>query len=211
MKRILLVASTALATTISLPAGAIDGVNTNIKLTCNVAGLYADGVRIQGSGSEEISIDIRRIAANNASSDIRVSSNGRSYEAALLKSTGDRVAFAFANDALVDGIGQTLALTYEIRLDRLRLKRTSMSLFSSQGSATQSAEGNCVRTGGTLAPAVATPAAAPAAGPAPGWLVELRRKLAECGTKDPFSQASCVERMKDRYCANQSLKVPECE
>lgn len=210
MKRIVLIAGVMLATTSSLPATAIDGVTTNIKLTCNVAGLYADGARIQGSGSEEISIDIRRVAANNVASDIRVTSNGRSYEAALLKSSSDRLAFAFANDALVDGVGQTLALTYEVRLDRLRLKRTSMTLFGSQGSATQSAEGNCVRTGGS--PAAAASAAAPVvAGPAPGWLVELRRKLQECGEKDPFSQASCVERMKGRYCNNQTLKVPECE
>ncbi len=206
MKRIFLIAGATLATTISFPVAAIDGVTTNLKLTCNVTGLYADGGRIQGSGAEEISIDIRRIAANNASSDIRITSNGRSYEAALLKSGSDRVAFAFANDALVDGIGQTLALTYEIRLDRLRLKRTSMSLFSSQGSATQTAEGNCVRTGSTPVPA----AAPAAAGPAPDWLVELRRKLKECGEKDPFSQASCVERMQARFCANRSPQPPEC-
>lgn len=213
MKKLFLTLGAALGMCASLAASAVDGVNTNVKLTCNVAGLYADGARVQGSGSEEISIDIRRVAPGNATSDIRITSNGRVYEAALLKSTAQQVAFSFANDALVDGIGQTLALTYEIRLDRLRLKRTAMTLFSGQGNTTQSAEGNCVRLAGTpVTPAAAAAAtAAPAAAAAPDWLVELRRKLKECGTKDPFSQASCVERMKARYCANRTIRVPECE
>ncbi len=122
----------------------------------------------------------------------------------------ERIAFAYAADALVDGSGQTLALTYEIRLDSLRLKRTVMALFSGQGSTLQSAEGNCVRAGTALLPPAAG-TAAPAAGPAPDWLVEFRRKLKECGTKDPFSEMTCIERMKARYCTNRPAGIPECD
>lgn len=218
MSRPLPATAAALALFASLPAAALDGAAASARLTCNVSGIYADGMRIAGSGAEDISIEIRRVNLNekepakptvwSASSDIRVTSNGRTREAALLRSTAEQVVFAYASDALVDGAGQTLALTYEIRLDRLRLKRTVMALFSPQAGVLHSAEGNCVRAG---AAAVTTAPAASATGPAPDWLVELRRKLKECGTKDPVSAAACIERMKARYCTNRSLRVPECE
>ncbi|MDP2793804.1 MAG: hypothetical protein Q8O25_06965 [Sulfurisoma sp.] len=218
MSRLPTATAAALALITSLPAAALDGSANSARLTCNVSGLYADGTRIAGSGTEEISIEIRRVNLNEkepakpavwgASSDIRVTSNGRTREAALLRSATEQVVFAYASDALVDGAGQTLALTYEIHLDRLRLKRTVMALFSPQAGTLQSADGNCVRAG---AAAVTTVPTAPVTSPAPDWLVELRRKLKECGTKDPVSAAACVERMKARYCTNRPLRVPECE
>lgn len=202
----------------SLPAAALDAVNTSARLTCNVSGFYADGARIAGSGAEEISIEIRRVNLNEkepakppawgATSDIRVTSNGRTREAALLRSTPEQLVFAYASDALIDGSGQTLGLTYEIRLDRLRLKRTVMALFSPQAGTLHAAEGNCLRAGTPAAPAAAAGTAAAAT---PDWLPELRRKLKECGTKDPVSEATCVERMKARFCTNRSIRVPECE
>jgi hypothetical protein len=205
MNRILPSAGAALALTISLPAAALNG-DTSTRLSCNVSGMYADGVRIAGSGSEDIAIEIR-----GGASDIRVTSNGRTRQAALLRSTPERLAFAYAADALVDGNGMTLSLLYELRLDSLRLRRTVTPLFTAQVGPLQSAESNCVRTGGTAAAPAApgAPAAAPA-GPAPDWLVEFRRKLKECGTKDPFSEMTCVERMKARYCTNRPAGIPEC-
>ena len=209
MRPFLTTLGATLGLTLSLPAMSQDVANTSARLTCNVSGLYADGARIQGNGTEDISIDIQR--ANPNVVDIRVSSNGRMRAAALLRSTPERVAFTYASDALVDGIGQTLALTYEIRLDQLRLKRTVMTLFSRDGNAMQTTEGNCVRAGATPGQPAATAAATAKAGPAPDWVVELRRKLKECGTKDPFSQTACNERMKARYCANRPVRVPECD
>jgi hypothetical protein len=206
MTRLFPTATAALVLAVSLPAAALDGVNTSARLSCNVSGMYADGTRIAGNGSEELSIDIRRGASGNATSDIRVTSNGRTREAALLRSTSERLAFAYASDALVDGMGQTLAITYEIRLDSLRLKRTVMALFAGQGSTLQSAETNCVLAGSSPAAAGAMPS-----GPAPDWLVEFRRKLKECGTKDPVSEMTCIERMKARYCTNRPAGIPECE
>jgi hypothetical protein len=196
-------ATAAVSLSLSLPAAAVDVADTSARLSCNVSGMYADGTRLAGSGSEDISIELRR----GVRSDIRVTSNGRTREAAVLRSTPERLAFAYASDALVDGSGQTLAITYEIRLDSLRLKRTITTLFAGQGGTLQSAESNCVRAG----TAATLPATTPAAGPAPDWLVEFRRKLKECGTKDPISQMTCTERMKARYCTNRPAGIPECE
>jgi hypothetical protein len=213
MTRLLPLAGAALALATSLPAAALNGADTSTRLTCNVSGMYADGTRISGSGSEDIAIEIR-----GGSNDIRVTSNGRTRQAALLRGTSERLAFAYAADALVDGNGMMLSLLYELRLDSLRLKRTVTPLFTSQVGPLQAAESNCVRTGAAAAPAAAAPAAAPAAaatatpaGPTPDWLVEFRRKLKECGTKDPISQMTCTERMKARYCTNRPAGIPECE
>jgi hypothetical protein len=204
MTRLLPTTAAALALTLSLPAAAFDA-DTSARLTCNVSGMYADGTRIAGSGSEDVAIEIRR----GGSSDIRVSSNGRTRQAALLRSTPERLAFVYAADALVDGYGMTLSLLYEIRLDNLRLKRTATPLFTSQVGPLQSAESNCVRTSGAAVAPGTTPTAP--AGPTPDWLVEFRRKLKECGTKDPISQMTCTERMKARYCTNRPAGIPECD
>jgi len=189
-------------------AASAQATHSGLRLNCAVSGVYADGTRVSGSGTEDIAVDIRpsSLAAPTAS-DIRVTANGRGYQATLLRSTPTQLAFSYASDAVVDGVAQTLTLTYEIRLDQLRLKRTVMSLFSNQAGNTHVAEGNCVRPGATVAPA-----AAPAATAAmPDWVLELRRKIKECNTKDPISAVSCVERMQGRFCANRSIKVPECD
>jgi len=203
MTRLLPIAASALTLAMSQPAAALNGADTSTRLACNVSGMYADGTRIAGSGSEDIAIEIR-----GGSSDIRVTSNGRTRQATLLRGTPERLAFVYAADALVDGYGMTLSLLYELRLDNLRLKRTVTPLFTSQVGPLQSAESNCVRTGGAAAAAGASSAVP--AGPAPDWLVELRRKLKECGTKDPVSEVLCTERIKARYCTNRGAGIPEC-
>lgn len=207
MKRLRL--ATLVALCLAAASASAQTSQSNLRLNCNVSGVYADGTRVSGSGAEDIAIDIRPSSlAAPAASDIRVTANGRGYQATLLRSTPTQIAFSYASDAVVDGIAQTLALTYEIRLDQSRLKRTVMALFSSQAGNTHVAEGNCVRPGA----GVATPATAPATTAAtPDWVLELRRKLKECNAKDPISALSCVERMQGRYCANRPIKVPECE
>ena len=211
MKTTLPALGTAFGLALSLPAMSMDVVNTQVRLTCNVSGVYADGSRIGATGAEDIAIDIRSPSlAAPAASDIRVTANGRTYPGTLLRSTANQVAFSYGSDAMIDGSPQTLALTYEVRLDSPRLRRTVMALFSSQFGNAQSAEGHCVRPGTTVPVAAPAAAAAAAAAAAPDWLAELRRKLKECRSKDPFSEASCVERMQARFCANRSPKPPEC-
>lgn len=190
-------------------AASAQSTHSGLRLNCNVSGVYADGTRVSGSGAEDIAVDIRPSSlAAPAASDIRISANGRSYQATLLRSTPTQLAFSYASDAVVDGVAQTLTLTYEIRLDQSRLKRTVMSLFSHQAGNTHVAEGNCVRPGAAVAAPAATPAATTAT---PGWVLELRRKLKECNAKDPVSAVSCTERVQGRFCVNRSIKVPECE
>jgi hypothetical protein len=204
MRKFALALSAALGLTLSLPATSQEVANTNVTLTCNVSGLYPDGTRIQGTGSEKIGIDIRSPSlAAPASNNIRVTANGRTYQGTLLRSAANQLAFSYVSDATIDGTPQTLALTYEVRLDQPRLRRTVMALFSNQFGNALSAESNCVQPGAAVSPA--------AASAAPDWVIELRRKLKECGGKDPFSESACIERMQERFCANRSPKPPECE
>jgi hypothetical protein len=197
----------ALPLSLALPAAA----QTAATLNCSVSGVYADGSRIAGTGTEEILVDIRAPSlAAPGSNEIRVTANGRSYKGTLLRANASQVAFSYVSDAVIDGSAQTLSMTYELRLEPPRLKRTVMALFSSQFGAPQSAEGNCVRPGAAAAAAPAAAAAASAA-PPPAWLAELRRKLKECDAKDPFSASACVERMQSRYCSNRPAPLPaEC-
>jgi hypothetical protein len=208
MKRNLVIAAAGMLCLGSTSGAWAQSVQSNLKLNCTVSGVYADGTRVSGSGTEDISVEVRPASlAAPASNDIRVTANGRSYQATLLRSTPTQLAFSYASDAVVDGVAQTLALTYEIRLDQSRLKRTVMALFSNQAGNTLTAEGNCVRPG-----VAAAGAAAPAAtATTPDWVVELRRKLKECNSKDPLSAVTCTERVQGRLCANRSIKVPECE
>jgi hypothetical protein len=137
MVRVALVCIGLTATTAA--AAAKDVVDTNVKLVCAVAGTYVDGSRIRTSGVEEISIEIKRGAASN----IRIKSNQKTYQGSLLRSTRDQVAFGFAGDTSIDNV--TLSFVYEISLDKLKLRRTVMPLFSTGSSLPQSFEGECSR------------------------------------------------------------------
>lgn len=128
-------------------------VDTKVKLSCSISGWFPDGTRVKGSGAEEISIEIQRINWNKdtpakppawgSMTNIKVKSNSKDYEASLLRSNKEQVAFSFSTDAKFDGVDQTLLLVYEIRLDKLKLKRTVMTLFSNGNDVTQSNEGSC--------------------------------------------------------------------
>jgi hypothetical protein len=108
----------------------------NVKLVCAVSGSYADGSRIRTSGVEEISIETRPLS-------IKIKSNQKIYEASLLRSTKDQVAFAFAGDTSIDKL--TLSFIYEISLDKLKLRRTVIPLFSINNALPQSFESECSR------------------------------------------------------------------
>ncbi len=132
-----------------------DVVNTKLQLSCTVSGIYPDGVKAKPGAKEEIGIEISRLNFNadtpskppawGSMSNIKIISNGKKFEASLLQSTKETVAFSFANE--IDP-KQTVSLTYEIWLDTLRVKRTVMTLFSTEGNSIQSSEGICVRHNG---------------------------------------------------------------
>ena len=134
-----------------------DVVDVKVNLSCSVSGVYADGAKIKTSGVEEISIDVKRINWNEkepsktpawgSMSTIKLKSGGKSYDASLLKSTKDRVAFGFSSEADIDKTPQTLSFTYEISLDKLKLRRTVMTLFSTGANSVSSSEGDCTKQG----------------------------------------------------------------
>ena len=134
-----------------------DVVDTKANLSCSVSGVYADGSKIKTSGVEEISIEVKRINFSKddpssppkwgSMSNIKLKSGGKSYDASLLKSTKDQIAFGFASEADIDKTPQTLAFTYEISLDKLKLRRTVMTLFSTGANSVLSSEGDCTKQG----------------------------------------------------------------
>lgn len=134
-----------------------DVVDTKVNLSCAVSGVYADGTKIKTSGAEEISIEVKRINWNEkepskapswgSMSHIKLKSGGKSYEASLLKSTKDQIVFSFASEADIDKTPQTLSFTYEISLDKLKLRRTVMTLFSTGANSVLSSEGDCTKQG----------------------------------------------------------------
>ena len=144
---------TSISATPLLSFAAKEVVDTKVKLSCSVSGVYADGSAIKTSGVEDISVDIRRINWNKdepskppawgSVTNIKVTSNGKPYEASLLRSTRDQVAFSFASDTTVDRIEKTLAFTYELTLSKPKLKRTTMSLFSVGSNSISTSEGDC--------------------------------------------------------------------
>jgi len=118
------------------PLHAKDAADGSVKLVCSISGTYADGSRIRTSGVEEISIQMKPMS-------IRIKSNQKVYEASLLRSAKDQFAFAFAGDTSIDK--QTLSFIYEISLDKLKLRRTVIPLFSTGNNAAQAYEGECSR------------------------------------------------------------------
>lgn len=135
-----LLAFVCLSIAVLFPVHAAEVADTSIRLVCAVSGSYADGSRIRTSGVEEISIEIKRV---NAVSNIRIKSNQKLYEASLLRSMKDQVAFGFAGDTSIDK--QTLSFIYEISLDKLKLRRTVIPLFSTGNTVPQSFESECSR------------------------------------------------------------------
>lgn len=132
-----------------------DVTDTQANLSCTTAGHYADGKKIKGTGIERISVDIKRINWNKdeprkapawgSMSNIKVKSGTKDVEANLVKSEPQKVAFAFSNDAEIDGDKRTELVIYEISLDSLKSRRSVMTIFSQGSNSLVAYEGNCVK------------------------------------------------------------------
>ena len=156
MKSFLYIVLVSLSLGTSSPIWAAkDVVDMKVNLSCSVAGVYADGAKIKTSGVEEVSIDIKKINWNEKEptkppawgsiSNTKLKSNGKSYDASLLKNSKDKIAFSLVSEADIDRTPQTLSFTYEISLDKLKLRRTVMTLFSTGANSVSSSEGDCTR------------------------------------------------------------------
>lgn len=112
--------------------------DTNLKLKCS-----SDKRRLLGKDSndvsaEEISVEIKKIDWNKdaskppswgSMSNIKIKTNGNLHEASLLLSTKQRVAFSYVGDALKDG-DSAFAQIYELDIEVMEIKKTSVSLFN---------------------------------------------------------------------------------
>lgn len=111
--------------------------DTNLKIKCS-----ADK-RVLGRDSkdfdfEEISIEIKKIDWNKDASkppiwgsmqNIKIKKGENSQEASLLLSTKQHIAFSYVENSTKD-VGATFAQIYELDVQTMEIKKTSVSLFN---------------------------------------------------------------------------------
>jgi hypothetical protein len=109
--------------------------NTNLKVKCfnNKKGLVS-----KDALAEDISIEIKRIDWNKdaskppswgSMSNIKIQTSINLYEASLLLSTKQRVAFSYVEGTEKEG-APTFAQIYELDIEAMEIKKTSVSLFN---------------------------------------------------------------------------------
>ena len=112
--------------------------NTNLKLKCAVDKKKFISKDSKETSFEEISIEIKKIDWNKdaskppnwgSMSNIKIQNNGNLHEASLLLSTKQRVAFSYVDGSEKEG-AQTLAQIYELDIEAMEIKKTSVSLFN---------------------------------------------------------------------------------
>ncbi len=126
-----------IAICVSQVVSAKEVFETNLKLNCSNSKKKFIEKIATNPADEEISIEIRKAVFNydaskpftiGSTSNIKIKSAGNSFDAVLLKSMKDRVAFSFVED---DGkAGSTIfSQVYELNLNSLEIKKTSILLF----------------------------------------------------------------------------------
>jgi hypothetical protein len=118
-------------------AGAKEVYDTNLKLKCS-ADKQVLGKEAKGFDHEEISIEITKIDWNKDASkppnwgsmqNIKIQKGEKSQEASLLLSTRQRIAFSYVENSTKE-LGATFAQIYELDMDVMEIKKTSVSLFN---------------------------------------------------------------------------------
>ncbi len=108
--------------------------DTNVNLEC-----YANKKFTIENFVSSFLIEVKKIDWNKDSSDppkwgssqnIKVKNNGQSNDASLLLSRKKQIAFSFAESYDVESSNTTLYI-FELDLDKLEMKKTSISIFSS--------------------------------------------------------------------------------
>lgn len=115
--------------------------DTNLKLKC-----YADKKKLLSAEpkdmtAEDISIEIKKIDWNKdaakppiwgSMSNIDIKTDGNTNEASLLLSTKQHVAFSYVSNRQKEG-ESPFALIYELDLNTIEIKKTSVALFNQAG------------------------------------------------------------------------------
>lgn len=112
--------------------------DTNLKIKCSSDRKKATGKDAEVAYAEEISIEIKKIDWNKdvskppnwgSMSNIKIKTDAKVYEASLLLSTKQRVAFSYVAGLEREG-EPAIAQIYEFDVDAMELKKTSVSLFN---------------------------------------------------------------------------------
>ena len=115
--------------------------DTNLKLKCSADKKKLLGIESKDITSEEISIEIKKIDWNKdaakppswgSMSNIKIKTDGNMTEASLLLSTKQHVAFSYVSNRQKDG-ESSFALIYELDVNALEIKKTSVALFNQAG------------------------------------------------------------------------------
>lgn len=122
---------------LSQVAGAKEVYETNLKIKCS-GDRGVLGKVLKNLDYEEISIEIKKIDWNKDASkppmwgsmqNIKVKKGENSQEASLLLSTKQHIAFSYVENSTKD-VGATFAHIYELDVQVMEIKKTSVSLFN---------------------------------------------------------------------------------
>ena len=112
--------------------------DTNLKLKCSTDKKRLTGKESKDVSVEEISIEIRKIDWNKdankppnlgSMSNIKIQTTSNLREASLLLSTKQRVAFSYVDGSEKEG-APTFAQIYELDIEAMEIKKTSVALFN---------------------------------------------------------------------------------
>jgi hypothetical protein len=112
--------------------------DTNLKLKCSTDKKRLAGRESKDASVEEISIEIKKIDWNKdvskppnvgSMSNIKIQTASNLREASLLLSTKQRVAFSYVDGSEKEG-SPTFAQIYELDIETMEIKKTTVSLFN---------------------------------------------------------------------------------
>ena len=115
--------------------------DTNLNLSCEFVNNSNASQNNNVSRRESITIDIKKIDFNKDTTkppkwgsvqNIKISLDGITNEASLLLSTNERLVFSFVNQTAIEG-KDNLAQVYELDTVTLKMKKTTISLFTNSG------------------------------------------------------------------------------
>ena len=113
-------------------------VDTNLNLSCEFVNTSKNN---SNSRRESIAIDIKKIDFNKDTAkppkwgsvqNIKITLDGNVNEASLLLSTNERLVFSYVNQTAIES-KDNLAKLYELDTATLKMKKTSISLFTDSG------------------------------------------------------------------------------
>jgi hypothetical protein len=112
--------------------------DTNLKLKCSADKKKLLGIEPKDMTAEDISIEIKKIDLNKdaakppswgSMSNIKIKTDGNINEASLLLSTKYHLAFSYVSNLQKEG-EPAFALIYELDMNSMEIKKTSVALFN---------------------------------------------------------------------------------